>query len=168
MQEAAVSYWCLPCADDAQRYSAFIEALAAAQGAPVFAPHMTLATLRHAEDDLSDVTAALKGLVLQPLETGGTEVFTTSLFVRFQASDALLAARSRMEALPGFRQGRAFDPHLSLCYGPSPDLTPLRPALHALLARPVRFDRLAAVDITLPVETYEDVAGWRVAKTYPV
>lgn len=168
MKEEAVSYWCLPCAADAPRYAAIIDALALAQGAPAFAPHLTLATLSGPADDLQDVIAALRGLVLQPLAIDGTDVFTTSLFVRFRASGALLAARRRMEALPGLRPGRAFDPHISLCYGPPPDLAPLGAALHALLARPVSFDRLAAVDISLPVETYEEVAGWRMAQTYPV
>ena len=167
MREQAVSYWCLPCEADAARYAAIIDALALAQGAAAFAPHLTLATFSSPGDDFTDILAALQGLVLEPLEIDGTEVFTTSLFVRFRASDALLAARRLMEALPGFRPGRAFDPHISLCYGPPPDLTPLRPALQALLARPVRFDRLTAMNITLPVETHADVAAWRMEASCP-
>ncbi|MFN3313011.1 MAG: 2'-5' RNA ligase family protein [Hyphomonas sp.] len=168
MKEEAVSYWCLPCAADAPRYAAIIETLALAQGAVAFAPHLTLATLSGPADDLRDVIAALRGLILEPLEIDGTDVFTTSLFIRFKASDALVYARRLMEAPPGFRPGRTFDPHISLCYGPPPDAPKLTPSLQTLLAHPVRFDRLAAMKITLPVETHADVASWRMAASHPL
>ncbi|MFN4024333.1 MAG: 2'-5' RNA ligase family protein [Hyphomonas sp.] len=161
-----VSYWCLPREEDAAACAAVIGALAAAQGAPVFVPHLTLATLTVGARDLSAVTQVLRGLALTPLGLDGNGVFTTSLFVRFAPSDQLLAARRRMEALPDFRKGRAFDPHISLCYGPPPDLEAQRGAIAALLSRPMRFDRLAAVELFLPVETYEDVAGWTVRESW--
>ncbi len=166
MKEEAVSYWCLPCSADAARLTAIIETLALAQGAACFTPHLTLATLSGPVHDFTDVLAALQGLVLEPLETDGNEVFTTSLFVRFQPSDALLAARRLMEALPGFRPGPTFDPHISLCYGLPPDVRAHQPAMQALLDRPVRFDRFAAMNITLPVEAHADVAAWRIAASY--
>jgi 2'-5' RNA ligase len=167
MREAAISYWCLPCAEDAARYAEIIAALAAAQGAPVFEAHLTLATLDQPADDLCDVLRALRGLTLTPLGLDGTPVFTTSLFIRFAPTGALLEARRLMAAMPGFRESRPFDPHVSLCYGPPPERASLGSAIHDLLTRPVRFDRLAAVEVTLPVETYADVARWRMAEIYP-
>lgn len=166
MREKAVSYWCVPEETEARAFEAVISALAAAQGAPVFAPHLTLATLTRPATDLRDVLAALSGLTLTPAGLDGTPVFTTSLFMRFTPSDDLLKARALMAAMPAFRESRPFDPHLSLCYGPPPSLGPHRQAIGALFARPVRFNRLAAMDVSLPVATHEDVAGWRMREIY--
>ncbi|MFN7054853.1 2'-5' RNA ligase family protein [Hyphomonas sp.] len=166
MRKKAVSYWCLPDETEAAPIEAVIAALAAAQGAPVFAPHLTLATLTQPATDLGDVLRALRGLTLAPIGLDGTAVFTTSLFIRFAASEALLQARAMMTALPGFRESRPFDPHLSLCYGPPPDLAPHHSAIDALLTHPLRFNRLAAMEVSLPVETHEDVAGWRIAEVW--
>lgn len=162
----AVSYWCVPADAGAADFAAIISGLARTQGAPVFQPHLTLATFTHAAGDRSGVIAALRNLVLQPVELGRTDVFTTSLFVRFEASRALLDARRLMEAMHGFRGGRPFDPHVSLCYGPPPDLDPWQSRLQAILERPLRFDRLVAMDVTLPVTTYADVAAWKPVGTF--
>tara|TARA_R110002051_G_scaffold76014_1_gene138943 strand:+ start:222 stop:716 length:495 start_codon:yes stop_codon:yes gene_type:complete len=163
-----VTYWCTPCAEDAARYRAVIKALALAQGAPAYQAHLTLGTLERAASDLSEVVAALRGLVLEPAGIGETDVFTKSLFVRFEASDTLLAARRQLETLQGFRPGRAFDPHISLCYGAPPEGSAARRDVQDLLSKPVRFDRLIAVNITLPIETYADVMAWTVAETFEI
>lgn len=159
-REPAVTYWCLPCREDAARYQAVIEALTAEQRAPLFAPHLTLATFHEAPADVSAVADALKGLVLQPMEIAGTDAFTKALFVRFERTEALIAARRMMKALPGFRSGRPFDPHLSLCYGIPPAGAIERADVHALLDQPVRFDRLVSVPIEIPVASQADIAEW--------
>ena len=86
--------------------------------------------------------------------------------MRFEPSAVLLTARRVMERLPGFRRGRTFDPHISLCYGPPPDGARALNSVKDLLAKPVRFDKLAAVNISLPVESHADVEAWTVAETY--
>ena len=163
-----LGYCCVPCEEDAGRYASVIAAIAKAQGAPVFLPHLTLGTLEEAPSGLAGVIEALRGLVLRPTEIDGTDVFTKSFFVRFEATDALLSARERLEQLPEFHPGRAFDPHMSLCYGPPPAAFRVDPEVLALLDRPVRFDRLVALKTTLPVETYADVAGWTVTGQYEI
>jgi len=166
VQDEIVSYWCLPCAADSTRFSAVIRQLAAAQGAPVFEPHLTLGSLAEALD-MAGITESLSGLSLDPAEIGSTEAFTTSLFVRFTATPALLKARERMARLPGSQAGRTFDPHVSLCYGPPPPGSHSREDVQALLRKPVRFDRLAAVRVTLPVSTHKQVAEWRIGQVWP-
>ena len=161
-----VSYWCVPCTEDAARFSPVIAGLAAAQGAPVFQAHMTLGTLERADKGVAGVADALKGLTLMPVEIGRTDLFTMSLFVRLAPSEALLAARAELEQLPGFRPGRKFDPHISLCYGAPPDGHGLDREIEALLDAPVRFGGLAGINASLPVETHDDVASWTVAETY--
>jgi hypothetical protein len=165
MQDEIVSYWCLPCAADSTRFSAVIQQLAAAQGAPVFEPHLTLGSLAEASD-MAGITESLSGLSLDPVGIDGTEAFTTSLFVRFAATPALLTARERMARMPGSQAGRTFDPHVSLCYGPPPG-SHNPEDVQALLRRPVRFDRLAAVRVTLPVSTHKQVAKWRIGQVWP-
>ena len=163
-----VTYWCTPCAEDAARYTSVIKALALAQGAPTYQAHLTLGTLERAASDLSEVTAALRGLVLEPTGISETDIFTKSLFVQFEASTPLVAARSQLEKLPGFRPGRAFDPHISLCYGAPPEGSAAQRDVQDLLSAPVRFDRLVAVNITLPIESYADVMAWSVEGTYEI
>ena len=167
MPDEIVSYWCLPCAADFARFSAVIRQLAAAQGAPVFEPHLTLGSLAEASD-MAGIAESLSGLSLDPVEIDGTEAFTTSLFVRFAATPALLTARERMARLPGGEAGRTFDPHVSLCYGPPPSGSGIREDVQALLRSPVRFDRLAALRVTLPVSTHQQVKEWRIGQVWPL
>lgn len=157
-QSLIISYWCLPCDEDAARYSAVMTALAKAQRAPIFAAHLTLASLDRAVG-MADVASALSGLVLDPVAIDGTEEFTKSLFVRFGASATLLAARDLIRQMPGHRPGRSFDPHISLCYGPPPAGSRQRREVQDLLTSPVRFDRLAAVRVAVPVSSHADVAA---------
>jgi hypothetical protein len=115
---------------------------------------------------MAGITESLSGLSLDPVGIDGTEAFTTSLFVRFAATPALLTARERMARMPGSQAGRTFDPHVSLCYGPPPG-SHNPEDVQALLRRPVRFDRLAAVRVTLPVSTHKQVAKWRIGQVWP-
>ena len=156
----AVGYWCLPCAQDATRFREIITTLAKAQDAPVFEPHMSLGTLANAATDLIGVRRALTDLVLMPAAIDGTDAFTKSLFVRLAPSPGLSRARSLLETDPAFLARRAFDPHISLCYGTPPAGAADMHSVCSLLSVPVRFDRLAAVEISLPVETYDDVRAF--------
>jgi hypothetical protein len=166
MPDEIFSYWCLPCAADSARFAAVIRQLAEAQGAPVFEPHLTLGSLSEASD-MAGITESLSGLSLDPVGIDGTEAFTTSLFVRFAATPALLKARERMARLPGGQAGRTFDPHVSLCYGPPPPASHNWEDVQALLNSPLRFDRLASVRVTLPVSTHQQVKEWRIGKIWP-
>lgn len=157
-------YWCLPHADDERRFQKVIDALAKAQGAPSFQPHLTLGSLFKIEDPPQLDIPAEKEIVLAPLGIDGNEVFTTSLFVRFGVSEALKTARAMLERQSSFRQGRAFDPHMSLCYGPPPKGARTSKDVQALLANPVRFDRIATVSVELPVNSYDGVRAWKVLK----
>lgn len=166
MQSDVISCWCLPCPADSKRFSAVIEALGAAQGAPVFEPHLTLGSLV-APSDLSEIAKRLSGLSLDPVGLDGTEAFTTSLFVRFAPAQGLIEAREHLTRMPGSLAGRTFDPHVSLCYGPPPAGSRSRQDVQALLRSPLRFDRLAAVPVTLPVSTHQQVEAWRISQVWP-
>jgi len=142
-----------------------IAALAEAPAAPPFHPHLTLGSLEAAAD-MSGSSASLSGLLLEPSGIGGTEAFTTSLFVRFAATRDSPGAREMPARMPGSLAGRAFDPYVSLCYGRPPAGSSGRTDVQALLHRPVQFDRLAAVSVTVPVATHEQVAAWQIIQTW--
>ena len=165
-RERAVTYWLLPRSEDAARYKAVIQNLAGASGGRVFEPHLTLGTLHERASNLSSVISNLKALTLSPLEIDGTDVFTTSLFLRFKPSDAVLAARSAFETLDGFRSGRTFDPHISLHYGAPPRDARARSDVQQLLKAQVTFDRLVAVSVELPITRLEDLDAWRVLDSF--
>lgn len=160
------NYWLLPCAEDARSFKAVIDGLAAQQGGPSFRPHMTLGAVRGSPGALDSVIQALAGLTLQPTEIDQTDRFTMSLFVRFELSDALKTGRAALEAHPDFRPGRLFDPHISLCYGKPVQRELFEKDISALLSHPVRFDRLVAMHIPLPVATYDDIRKWREIETF--
>lgn len=167
-RERIIAYWLVPSAGDAVRFQSVINALAEQQGAPRFRPHLSFGSFADEEPDLSDVLKILTELELQPKEIDASPSFTMSLFVRFEPSDQLLRARRAVEACPGFRTSRTFDPHISLCYGAPVDKAPLQEEMKALLRGPVRFDQLIATDITLPVETYADIRLWKQRTVHPI
>ena len=110
----------------------------------------------------SDLTGlANEAFSLEPFELDGNDVFTTSLFVRFQISEGLKWLRQTLERHPAFRSGRAFDPHMSLHYGPPPKEGAKSQHVSALLGRPVRFDRLALIEMRVPIEDHAAIQAWR-------
>jgi len=153
------SVWCLPEAKDETRFADAIEDLAAQSGGPAFQPHLTLGTFatRAPIAGLADRTFSL-----QPLALDGTPVFTTSLFVRFGLSDELSMARAALESRDAFRPGRDFDPHISLHYGTPPPDAGQTETVQALLRAPVLFDRLAMVEMEVPIEDYSAIETWRI------
>ena len=163
-----VIFWLVPCPQDEARFSHLIEALAKPQGAAIFQPHLTLGAVRGEMPNVDPVVSALTGLQLSPLEIDETDKFTMSLFVRFQPSAKLMAGRAALESLPGFRPGRDFDPHISLCYGSPTGRDAFEEELQALLQRPIKFDRLVAMHVPLPVETQDDIRKWRQIASFAI
>lgn len=162
------SVWARPAAKDSARFQAVIDALCHQQNVPPFVPHMTLGGLSETGVDFEAVLSALLDLTLTPTEIVETPLFTKSLFVRFAISQGLQAGRRALEALPSFRAGRGFDPHLSLCYGRAEDRAALAQEIEALASKPVRFDRLALVRITLPVECHDDLETWQMVSEHQI
>ena len=158
--------WLGPSAADAARFQAIIDDLAQKQDAPRFSPHMTLASFEAQVPDIEPALEILKGLQLNPAGIGQSEVFTQSLFLRVEANEALLQARAYFKSCPGFRAGRVFDPHLSLCYGTPPVGAAEMPSVNALLDTPVHFDCLKIVEIKMPVDSYDAIRAWEDRELY--
>lgn len=160
-REQIIAYWLVPAPEHTAQFHSVVDKLADQQGAPRFHPHLSFGSIAGKEPDLTEVVRLLRGLELRASEVAHSPSFTMSLFVRFEPTEQLLRARSALESCPGFRSSRDFDPHISLCYGAPIDRAALQDEIRALLDHTVRFDRLVATEITLPVESHADVELWR-------
>lgn len=160
-REEIIAYWLVPAPAQSAQFQTVVDKLANQQDAPRFHPHLSFGSFVGKEPDLTELIGLLRGLTLRPMEVAQSSSFTMSLFVRFEPSEQLLRARLALEAFPGFRTSRDFDPHISLCYGAPIEPAELQDEINALLHQPVSFDRLIATDITLPVENYDDIALWK-------
>ncbi len=157
----AYSVWCsLERADEA-RFQRVISDLAREQGGAVFPPHMTLGSF-HEAPDLRALAAGIPAFTLQPTDLARSDAFTLSLFVRLGVTTPVTDVRARIEAHDGFRPGRTFEPHISLCYGAPPTGCEDRDDIAELLSEPVRFDRLTLVELTLPITGNAEIEGIRV------
>lgn len=163
-----VAYWALPHAQDGLAYQYVIDALAEAQGGVRFTPHISLGSLETFDADVDEVVSALRGLMVRPTQLGRSSVFTKSFYVDFAQNDQLELARASLAGRNGFRSTRSFAPHISLCYGPPVNEDALKPMIEALLTKPVRIDRVRAVEISLPVETHADVSTWSPIATFQI
>ena len=167
-REEIISYWLVPATAHISRFQTVINQLADQQNAPRFQPHLSFGSFAESEPELDEVLELLRGLELRPVEIAQSPSFTMSLFVRFEPTEQLLRARSAIESYSGFRTSRNFDPHISLCYGAPKDREAIDAEIETLLDRPIRFDRLVATDITLPVTTYDDIRLWKQRSVYPI
>ncbi len=157
-----VSYWLMPTPADTERFRAVIDRLTDETGTISFAPHLTLGSAYDQIDDLSSILSTTGSFALDPLDIDGTDAFTASLFIRFHATQAILALRAKFETMEKFRPGRDFDPHISLHYGEPPEGAASRSMVRNLLDQAVTFDRLRAVSVELPITQSEDLKSWQV------
>ena len=154
------SVWLGPMGQHAESYTQVISTLSGELGTPAFLPHLTIGSTE-TKVDLEVLAAGVSPIVATPVSLQTEPVFTRSLVVQFELSLHLKALRSRLETLPGFKSKRPFDPHISLCYGTPPSGVASRPEIAELLRHPVRFDTLRLIELSLPVETHDDVRNWR-------
>jgi 2'-5' RNA ligase len=161
--------WLVPApGPERDRLAAVIADLAARQGGPVFAPHVTLARNVEAEPDavagvLAGVTAGVAPFEVRLTGTGHEPVFFRALYLRAEPSARLTALRGAAQRALGLEP--APDPHLSLLYA---DLDEGRkPAIAAGLG--------LALPMTIRVDAAEvwadfraPVAGWRRVARVPL
>ena len=142
-------------------FQSVVDALATDLDGPWFRAHLTLGTAVQRVKNIHTVKSVLSAQKLIPSEIVSTPDFTKSLYVRFVSTEALWRARAALIAQPEFKIGRAFDPHISLCYGPPPMDAEKRADVKALLDTSVQFATLVEMEITPPVDSYDAVRAWR-------
>jgi 2'-5' RNA ligase len=117
-----ISLWLLPEPGVREGLAHAIDALASRLGTPRFEPHLTLlGAIERPEAEVlarvRDLAAVCPPLELPVLGIDGVDDPFRCLFLRLSATPALQQLREAAEAaLPG-REGRPFDPHVSLVYG---------------------------------------------------
>ena len=161
------SVWLIPQSEDYQRLMDAMRTIADRLNTPVFRPHLTIGSVK-TEFEIESYFSKVSIPPQLPKEIDGEDVFTRSFFLRFIASPELKEIRSLLEAHPDAYIGRPFDPHISLCYGPPPDDALSVAQKAALISKPVTFDRIELTEISIPVETYEDVLKWKTVETAPI
>ena len=154
------SVWALPTGTAETSYQSVIDNLARRVNAPTFRPHVTLGSVDH-QIDLEGFADGMGPTIEVPLSLQFGSTFTRSLIVQLKMTDWFRTMRERLEVRSGFASSRVFDPHISLCYGAPPSGAATLPVVRDLIDEPVELSRLALMEITLPVETYEDVCNWR-------
>jgi len=121
-EATGISLWLLPEDEEREVLSSLIARLAAAQGTPAFAPHVTLlAGIDLPEEEVlvrSEALArALPPLAVTFSGAGGFDEYFRSLFLRVDLTAELLGANARARAVFGRQADPLFFPHLSLLYG---------------------------------------------------
>ena len=150
----------MPDGIEAKPYQSIIGRLASLQNAPEFRPHLAIGSVR-SPIDLDAFAQGNSSISLNAVKIEAEPVFTRSLVISFDKTDALMNLRSQIESLPDFTSNRPFNPHISLCYGEPPRGASEFPDVHQLLGKSVTFTRLAQMEIKLPVNCYDAVSAWR-------
>ena len=166
------AFWLLPCAADAARLQAMIDALATTHAAPVFEPHVTLHVAEcPAQLDIEALLAELAdrhaSLALATLATGHSDAYYKALYLgmscELQDGPGLMALRRDLVALLAVAGTYEFQPHVSLLYGQFPSQQRAELARdHDLHGCTLRFDRIAAVRPAPGHHDLSRVSHWQV------
>jgi hypothetical protein len=165
MRKTAIVYWLMPAKPERDLFRDIVRILRKEFGAPDFDPHLTLfVNAKHGQLP----KRILQQVRLRPIRLNVRGVafsakFTKTLFVRFKSNPALKRIAIDLGRAAGFSTKAPKDPHVSLLYSKIP--LRVKKELAAVIKFPFRtvvFDSIAAVRLTLPVQTAEDVAKWNI------
>jgi 2'-5' RNA ligase len=152
-KEYLIVLWLSPAEPARSFFQRMINRLAREQGAPLFAPHLTLG--RGAVAQLEGVTAP--ALELSVRGPAASELFTKTVFVRFAETPELAALRDSLGM-----EAAGYDPHLSLLYKEMPlaEKEQLASAI-ALPFTSVTFDLIEAVRCPDEPVTPANIPTWK-------
>ncbi len=166
MRKTATVYWLLPAKPERDLLCEIVRILRRELRAPNFEPHLTLLVTPNGRQSprkiLRDIRSRpirlnVRGVAFSPK-------FTKTLFVRFKSSPALRKLVADLGRAANGSGTAPTDPHLSLLYKKiSPRVKKELAAVIKLPFRTVRFDSVAAVQLTLPVRTGRNVEKWKIA-----
>jgi len=163
MKKSATFYWLIPAKPERELFSDLIRILAKQFDAARFEPHLTLC--RAADTD--SPARVMRKIRSRPIRVrirgiAHASKFTKTLFVRFIVNESL----RQLVADLGGNPKSLRDSHVSLLYKKLPPR--MRRELAAAIKLPFRdvtFDRIKAIRTAIPVNTRQDVEGWRVVAT---
>jgi 2'-5' RNA ligase len=165
MKRTAIVYWLLPEKPERDLFCEFVRILCKGFRAPNFEPHLTLFVSATDRQSSQEVLRAFRSRPIR-LNVRGVAYsanFTKTLFVRFKSSPALRKLVTDLGRAANSSAKPPTDPHVSLLYKKIPP--GVKEELAAVIRLPFRsavFDSLAAVRLTLPVRTDDDVTKWKI------
>lgn len=165
MKKTAIVYELLPAKPERDLFCEIIRILCKELRAPNFEPHLTLFVTGKTGMSPKKVlqTVHFRPIRLSIRNTAFSRKFTKTLFVRFKSSPALRKLATDLARAAKVAGGPPSDPHVSLLYKKIPARVQRELARTIKLPlRTVRFDSIAAVQLTLPVRTGASIGKWKI------
>ena len=165
MKKTSIVYWLLLAKPQRDLFCAIVRILRKEFRTPNFEPHLTLFV---STKDGQSPKKVLQQIRSRPIRLNVRGVafspkFTKTLFVRFKPSPALRKLTIDLGRAAKSSAKAPSDPHVSLVY--KKISARMKKELAAVIKLPFRtavFDSIAAVQLTLPVRTDDDVQKWKI------
>jgi 2'-5' RNA ligase len=165
MKKTAIVYWLMPAKPERYLFCEIVRILRKELQAPDFEPHLTLFVCAKDRQSPKKVLQQLRSrsIRLRVGRVAFSAKFTKTLFVRFKSNPALRKLVTHLGHAAKCSARAPTDPHVSLLYKTVPRR--MKKELAAVIKLPFRtavFDSIAAVQLTLPVRTDDDVQKWKI------
>jgi Cyclic phosphodiesterase-like protein len=165
-----ISIWLTPTSNDRSELSAVIDDLAVAFDAPIFEPHVTIATSDATAvvitDALRTTTKGIQAIRLNAAKVGFSRNLTNGLYISMDASDqfrSLVYAIHQSHPSLNFRDT---EPRLSLLYRVGTEAWKRQIAQSLDFSnRTYEFDTIKVVQMHDSIENGSDVTDWNVQST---
>jgi 2'-5' RNA ligase len=169
--EQILTYWLVPAEPARTHFASIISDLALRFDAPVFEPHVTIYVTRSKNENTGDaLKPALANCKAYRLLISGidcSEEFTKTVFVQFEADQALTELNGNLRRASAFQNDYQLNPHLSLIYKTMSHETKEEIARSLTLPfKEVLFDTAKAVISPSRIQSREDVDAWCVVATH--
>jgi 2'-5' RNA ligase len=158
--EPAYSLWILPDAKTQEVLQRIVEKLAAEFGGPTFETHLTLVSNIHESRDIirektKEIAISLKPFPLELERVEFSSTYFQNVFVRANATAALMNAFATARTTFGIDARQVFMPHISLLYG-NHSMETREKAMQS-----IQFPKISFMANTLCITpSVPDPAGW--------
>lgn len=168
MKNNAIVYWLLPQKAERELFCEMIRILCHELDAPNFEPHLTLFVSNSSQPPARVLRKLKSGPIrLRIHRVAFSPEYTKTLFIRFKPSKPLHKLILELGCASDTRVTAPRDRHLSLLYKRriSSATEKELAATIKLPFRVVRFDRVAAVRVNLPIQNRGDIKAWKILAT---
>ena len=162
-----ISIWLTPAAADRSELFAVISKLASTFNAPIFEPHVTIATSNTKAEATADaLRGALQGVRAVPLgasKVGYSANFTNGLYISMDVSDQFRSLVRAINKCRGELQFPSAEPRLSLVYKANQERWKRQVSQSLDFSnRTYEFDAVKIVEMRDLIEHEQDVTEWTV------
>jgi hypothetical protein len=162
-KETILAYWLIPARPERDLFVEFIRILADELDAPRFEPHLSICAAPNA-DAVRKILGSLASapITLRVKSVSYSNLFTKTLFVRFERNAALDKLNVAVRRAAKAPEEVLRDPHVSLIYKRMP--TGAKRELASTLRLPFKevvFDSIKVLRALSPMDCAADVDSWR-------